>query len=141
MTQPLSYLATPYSRYPSGITAAFEDASRLAARLLAAGVNCYSPIAHAHPLAIYGNLDPLDLKMWLGFDEAMMSRCDVLIVAHMDGWASSSGITHEVDFFDKVGKPVFDLEPNSLKMVRRRSEWGGEWIFAKGAQQIFAEPL
>src|SRR5436309_1862842 len=60
----LYYLATPYSKYPRGLTAAFEDAANLAARLLQVGFRVYSPIAHTHPLAVYGKIDPLDHAIW-----------------------------------------------------------------------------
>lgn len=119
----LSYLGTPYTRYKLGIERAFMDACALAARLLQVGIPVYSPIAHTHPIAVHGKLDPLDLGIWLPFDEAMMSRCDVLLVAHMDGWDLSRGIEHEVKFFQRIGKAVFDLDPDSLKMVRRGRGW------------------
>lgn len=116
---PLAYLATPFSKYPAGILAGWEDASRLAARLLVAGVKVYSPIAHSYPLAIHGGLDPYDHEIWLPFDEAMMARTDVLIVAHLPSWESSKGIAHEVEFFGRAGKPIFDLDPDTLAMTRR----------------------
>lgn len=119
----LAYLATPYSKYKNGdLNAAFVDASRLASRLLVAGVKVYSPIAHTHPLAIHGGLDPLDYTIWLPFDETMMKVSDVLIVAHMDGWRESFGIAHEVDFFHRSNKPIFDLDTNTLNMLRRQPE-------------------
>lgn len=111
----LCYLATPYSKYMGGdLVLAFEDASRLAAELLATGVRVYSPIAHTHPLAVHGHLDPLDHSIWLPFDEAMMDAADCLIVAHMDGWRDSYGIKHEVEFFEHAGKPIYDLDPASI---------------------------
>jgi nucleoside 2-deoxyribosyltransferase len=116
---PLCYLATPYSKYRPSIEAAFIDASKLAATLLRAGVKVYSPIAHTHPIAVYGKIDPLDHAIWLPFDEAMMDIANVLIVARMDGWEASRGIAHEVDFFTRQGKPVYDLCPKSLIMTRR----------------------
>lgn len=110
----LCYLATPYSKYKGGnLQLAFEDAARLAAELLAIGIRVYSPIAHTHPLAVYGHLDALDHSIWLPFDEAMMEASDCLIVAHMDGWDVSYGIEHEVNFFAAAGKPIFDLDPDS----------------------------
>ena len=120
LSAPLAYLATPYTRYPRGVWHAFIDASRLAARLLAAGVKVYSPISHTHPLAIFGGLDPLDLKIWLPFDEAMMTAAHVLIVGKLDGWDASKGVAHEIEFFERHGKPIFDLDPVSLVMTRRR---------------------
>ena len=119
MANSLAYLATPYSKWKLGPEAAFIEASKLAARLLVSGVKVYSPIAHTHPLAYYGGLDLLDLSIWLPFDEAMMERCDVLIVAHMDGWQESKGIAHEIEFFKRAEKPIFDLDPETLVMTKR----------------------
>jgi len=116
----LAYLATPYSKYPDGIERAFVDAAKLAARLMQSGVKVYSPIAHTHPLAIHGNIDPLDHDIWLPFDEAMLSVCGTLIVAHLLSWETSKGIAHEVAFFEKAGKPIFDCNPLTLRMTRRR---------------------
>lgn len=116
---PLVYLATPYTKYKHGIDQAFVDASILAAKLLVAGVKVYSPIAHTHPLAMHGKLDPLDLTIWLPFDEAMMHAASVLVVAHMEGWKESDGIAHEIAFFARRSKPIFDLDPATLTMTRR----------------------
>jgi Domain of unknown function (DUF1937) len=115
----LAYLATPYSKYPTGPHGAFFDAARLAGKLLLAGVNVYSPIAHTHPIGLYSGMDILDLKIWLPVDELMMERCDILIVARMAGWETSSGIAHEIEFFERAGKPIFDLDPDTMKMVKR----------------------
>lgn len=117
----LCYLATPYTGYRGGrINDAFSDASEIAAALLTTGIRVYSPIAHCHPIAVFGQLDPLDHSVWIPFDEAMMEAADCLIVAHMDGWEDSFGIKHEIDFFTKDGKPVFDLDPASMVITRRR---------------------
>lgn len=131
----LAYLAAVYSKWTGGdpgpgcsnnmrqamrLEDAFIEAAKLAAKLMLAGVKVYSPIAHTHPLAIHGRLDPLDHSIWLPFDEAMLTVCDTLIVAQMDGWQESRGIAHEVAFFETAGKPIFDLDPDSLQMTRRR---------------------
>jgi len=116
----LAYLATPYSKYPDGPQTAFVHACKLAGRLLRAGVKLYSPIAHTHPIASYANIDLLDLSIWLPFDEAMMRACDVLIVAQLPTWQTSIGIAHEVAFFTRAEKPIFNLEPETLRMARRR---------------------
>lgn len=113
----LCYLATPYTKYKGGIDIAFAEAARIAALLLTTGVRVYSPIAHTHPLAIYGNLDPLDHSIWLPFDEAMMEAADCLIVARMDGWDVSYGVKHEIEFFTREGKPVIHIDPVTLKIV------------------------
>ena len=83
-------------------------------------MNVYSPIAHTHPLALYGNLDPLDHLIWLPFDQAMMNAADVLLIAHMQGWQESYGIAHEIEYFETAGKPIFDLDPKTLVMTKRK---------------------
>ena len=115
----VAYLGTPYTLFPRGIEAAFIEASKLAARLIQSGVNVYAPISHTHPIAVHGGIDPLDQQLWYDFDKAMMSKCDVLIVAHMDGWEQSTGIAHEVAFFAEQGRPIFDLDPGTLRMEKR----------------------
>lgn len=117
----LAYVATPYSKYKGGdLNLAFIDAAKLMALLLRAGIKCYSPICHTHPIAIAGNLDPLDHSIWLPFDQAMMQAADVLIVAHMEGWQESYGIAEEIKFFEAGGKSIFDLDPKTLRMERRK---------------------
>jgi hypothetical protein len=112
---PLAYLATPYSRYKHGTVAAFQEASRLAGRLIKAGQLVYSPIAHTHPIARYGGIDPLDHAFWMAINQGMLDRCDVLLVAHLDGWKESKGIAIEVAEFERMGKPIFDLDPVTLR--------------------------
>lgn len=119
----LVYLATPYSKYPAGIEAAFQDAAAIAGRLVTTGVRVYSPIAHTHPLAIFAGIDPLSHDIWLPFDEAMMCACQALLVAHMDGWDQSRGVAHEIEVFEKAGKPIFDLDPVTL-VATLRTEGG-----------------
>lgn len=115
----LYYLATPYSLFAGGIDEAHRQACRIAAKLIRIGMTVYSPIAATHCIAMYGDLDPLDHSIWLPFDEAMMKAADVLIVAHMDGWNVSKGIEHEIKFFERAEKPIFDLDPRTLTFSER----------------------
>ena len=114
----LVYLATPYGKYPYGIEAAFRDAAVLAARLLRAGMLVYSPIAHTHPIAIYGDIPPTDNSIWLPFDETMMRLAKTLVVAKMVSWEFSSGIAHEIKFFTEQAKPIYFLEPETLELSK-----------------------
>lgn len=108
---PLIYVGTPYSKWADGLDAAFVEASKLTARLMQQGLKVYSPIAHMHPLAIHGDIDPLDHSIWLPFDGAMMDKADAMIVAMMKGWDESKGVRHEIEFFAAAGKPIFFLNP------------------------------
>lgn len=100
------YMATPYSKYEDGIEAAFHDAAKGAARLAAEGVKLFSPIAHSHPLAIYGSLDPLDLKLWMPLCEPLMHAAHGLIVYQLPGWGDSYGVECEQCAFRQTGRPV-----------------------------------
>jgi hypothetical protein len=115
----LYYLGSPYSKYPNGINAAFRDVAQLAARLLMKGYIVYSPIAHTHPIAIYGGINPLDHKIWLPFDQKMIVVCDAMIVARMDGWKDSFGIGEEIKMFEAAGKPIYDVDPATLEIIAR----------------------
>lgn len=112
----LLYLATPYTKYSAGIERAFIDAAALAGRLLQAGAVVYSPIAHVHPIAVHGNIDPLDHKIWLPFDEVMMERADGLLVALMDGWRESFGVRYEIGVFVAACKPIHTVDPVTLDL-------------------------
>lgn len=114
----LVYLATPYSKYPQGIEAAFRDAAALACRLMQREVKVYSPIAHTHPLAMYGKVDPHDHAIWLPFDHAIMKKSDALLVAHMPSWEISYGIGEEIKVFERAGKPIYHLDPDNLRLIK-----------------------
>jgi hypothetical protein len=115
----LCYVATPYSKYPGGIEAAFLDACKLTAKLIQMGISCFSSIAHTHPIAVHGGLDPYDYSIWIPADLPMMQACETLIVVHMQGWQESLGIGEEVKFFAGAGKPIFDLNPQTMELRER----------------------
>lgn len=112
----LIYLATVYSKQKAGIEEAFIEASIITANLLCEGYKVYSPIAHTHPIAKYGLLDPYDHSIWMPFDEAIMAKADTLFVTLMDGWNESKGILHEMTFFANAGKPIRFFDPRSMKV-------------------------
>lgn len=113
----LVYLATPYTKFPGGIEAGFRAACELTAKLLVAGVKVYSPIAHTHPIAIHGNLDPLDHSIWLPFDGSIMAKSNAIAVAMLPTWEVSYGVKHEIETFLKAGKPILYLDPVNMEIV------------------------
>jgi Domain of unknown function (DUF1937) len=119
VAETLRYLASPYTAYRGGMEQAFIDVAILAGRLFAIGIPTFSPIAHAFPYVKYGNLDPLDYPAWKPVQERLMDACDSLIVAHMDGWEKSVGIAHEVGYFERSGKDIFDLDVETLVLIKR----------------------
>lgn len=124
----LAYLATPYTLYRHGHDFAFREACRLTGELIAAGIEIFSPIVHCHAITSYSvGLDPLDNQFWLARLAPFMSRCDVLIVAEMDGWKDSAGIAHEISAFARAFKPVFSLDP--VRLTLRRSLTPGRKLY------------
>ena len=103
---PFVYLATPYSKFPEGIHAAFLAACEVAAWLIGQTVRVYCPIAHTHPIAIAGMIDPHDHKIWLPADRPFMDAAGGLLVAKLPTWEDSFGIAMEIETFQKAGKPV-----------------------------------
>lgn len=110
------YLATPYSKYPRGLPAAYEDACKLLARLLERGCDVFCPIAHGHGTSTHGGLNALDGAFWTEVDQKHLDRADVLVIAEMEGWQDSIGVQYERDVFEEAGKPVFYLNPVTLEV-------------------------
>lgn len=106
-----NYLATPYSKYEHGLEAAFILAAANTALLVKAGIPVYSPIAHTHPVAIHGGIDPYDHSIWIPADKPMMDAASALIVLTAQGWSESKGIAIEIDEFARAGKPVIYMTP------------------------------
>lgn len=114
----LVYLATPYSKYEAGLENAANDAAKVSAKLLQAGVAVYSPIVYTHQLAMHGNIDPLDHSLWLPFDQPFMDACNCLCVAMMDGWKESYGIDHEIKDFTAKNKMIVYLNPMTMQLSK-----------------------
>lgn len=112
------YVCTPYSQYPYGKTAAYEEACRQTALLLSAGLHCLSPIAATHGVALHGDIDPdVSNPMWLELDHAFMDAAHSAVVVMLDGWDQSVGVAHEIDCFERAGKPVFYMLPGRVPDV------------------------
>lgn len=105
------YLATPYSKWPAGIEDAFRMACREAGRLIKAGVPVFCPIAHSHPIAVHGRIDPLSHGIWLAADRPLMDGACGLIVVRATGWEDSYGIAEEIKVFKAAGKPILYIDP------------------------------
>jgi hypothetical protein len=108
------YLGTPYTKYPGGIEAAFILAAKQAALLLQAGVKVFSPITHTHPIAIHGNIDPLDLNIWLPADAKFMDLAQGIILLRAETWEKSYGMKHEFNVFKAVNKPIVWMDVDTV---------------------------
>jgi nucleoside 2-deoxyribosyltransferase len=107
----LYYLATVYRPDPDSIHHAYIKACELSAQLAYQGVMNFSPIAHSHGAALYGNLDPMKDEPWYSWNCAFMDRCDGgMIRAEMVNWKLSRGMQFETDYFTKKGLPIYSWE-------------------------------
>ena len=105
------YLATPYSRYPHGLRAAWQEACRNAAILAEAGVPIFSPIAMTYGMENYLNKDH---AFWMGVDRPMMESAKGCIMCRMQSWDVSRGMAQELQIFQEAGKPVIWMDPGVI---------------------------
>ena len=104
------YLASPYSHPDEAVRVArFEAVCRFAAQRIAEGLVVFSPIAHTHPIAVYGGL-PLGFDFWREFDQRMIAACDALWVLCLRGWRHSRGIAEEISIARGLGKPCVFID-------------------------------
>jgi nucleoside 2-deoxyribosyltransferase len=113
----LVYLASPYTQYELGLSQAFRDIAKIAGALISRGVSVYSPIAHCHPIAVYGGVHPAAHEIWMKIDTKMMAACDALCIARLPGWDKSAGVAMEALEFFSQKKPIYHLEPKTLEVV------------------------
>lgn len=107
----LIYLASPYSKYPGGRTAAYKEACRMAGLLMHQGYKVFCPIAHSHSIEMEAFPDnPQNGDWWLEQDFAVLKQCGGLFVYKMPGWEDSYGVQKEIEFAKIHGIPVEYLE-------------------------------
>lgn len=107
------YLATPYTHFPAGHTAAALLACRLAAQLMRLRVPVFSPIAHSHYIAEAGLRDvQVDHDFWMHADQPLMAAASGLIVVMAESWRRSRGMAKEIERFRAEGKPVMYWDPD-----------------------------
>lgn len=111
------YLASPYSKYTTGIEEAWSEVCRQAALLIENKIPIYSPIAHTHPIALFGKIDPYAHAVWLPADLPLMQRAKGLIVCMMQGWEESYGINEEIKEFKAAGKPIVYMTPGEVPNI------------------------
>ena len=122
VTSELIYLACPYSCTDKTKTKEEAEALQLqryaavtmiAAKLIAAGRNIYSPITHSYPIAATGIIKG-DFATWERLDFAMLERCNEIWILMLPGWDSSVGVKAEMDYMKKIGRPIAFVKNNIL---------------------------
>lgn len=108
------YLASPYSDPDPAVRhGRYLWACRAAAVLMQQRqMPVFSPIAHSHSVARYGNLDEMDVAFWKAQDEVFLSMATEIVVLRIDGYEGSRGVAHEVNYATERGLPVTYMEPS-----------------------------
>ena len=120
----LTYLASAYSHPdPEMREIRFREVCRCAASLFKNGQMVFSPIAHSHPIAVYGNTET-DFDNWRDYDFMMIKKCDKFAIVKVSGdWLASKGVINEFMHWRKlVGKSnpmaiIYDANGKVLDLV------------------------
>ncbi len=105
-TNPLIYLASPYSdNDPAVVEARYAAALQVVRSLLARGRLVYSPIVYGHVISADGGV-PTTWETWAAFDSEVLSRCDMVYVLMLPGWMASRGVRAEIREAERLGIPV-----------------------------------
>ena len=104
------YLASPYSGSVEVMQQRYEAALRIVGILLKKREWVYSPIVHAHEIAVRYAM-PRDAKFWWEYNKTMMEAAERLLVLTLPGWRESVGVAMEVEFFSPLSKPILFVNP------------------------------
>lgn len=113
------YLGSPYTLYPHGLLMAARMATIATARLMKLGHAAYSPIAHGHQCAAFGDL-PLVWEFWKAQCQPMIDAASCLVVLKLDGWKDSVGLNYEIEQFE--GRPVVYVTMEDLRVAAEAKE-------------------
>jgi hypothetical protein len=100
------YLLSPYSRYPHGQQAAWRHVTRIAASLQSTGFIVFSPIVHFHPMSVAVRTIPSNNDYWMAVNRHFMDPAIGGILAELPGWEESDGVSREIAYLSKAGKPL-----------------------------------
>jgi hypothetical protein len=111
------YLATPYTKYPGGIEAAYQLACSMASEMLLADINTFSPIVHAHAIATATGMNSLDHEFWMAIDFPFLDAAKVLVVGCAEGWDESLGVQQEMAYFLEQHRSIIRILPESISQT------------------------
>jgi hypothetical protein len=109
------FISSPYSHPDKSVVEnRFESTCELVAKLLNKGHYVMSPIVHGHNLLKYDL--PGDWEFWQGYCIDMIKRCEEVWVYNINGWEDSSGVKGEIEVAKKIGKRVFLINNDGIKI-------------------------
>lgn len=111
------YLASPYSKFPNGLEAAFRVAVQACGLFVKAKIPVFSPIVHCHFIADDCHIDPHDHLIWLPAMEPIMRRARGLIMLRAMSWEQSHGMRMEQLEFAKMDKITISMDPGVIPEI------------------------
>jgi hypothetical protein len=111
------YLATPYSHPDQKIEKErFIAVSKAAAHLFSKGFFVFSPISHAHPMKVYGEMEG-GWETWAEYDSYMLVGCEAMVILTLDGWKESEGVQNEVEIAKLANTPIGKMDPETYEVT------------------------
>lgn len=100
------YLVSPYSHEQESVRhRRFLQARDYTYYALARGVSLFSPIVYGHQFSREYGAGTAH-EDWLTFNCDMMDAAECLWVLKLDGWETSRGVQHEIEYAEHNGKPI-----------------------------------
>lgn len=107
------YLASPYTHENQTVMQErYELALSATYQLIQQGFIVYSPIVHFHDLAQKFAL-PKDAVFWSKQNTGMLSRAALFVIAMLDGWENSKGVTAEREQATRMGLHISLFNPQT----------------------------
>ena len=100
------YIATPYSHSdPVVMQQRYKKSCIATAKLMAAGIVVFNPLANTVPVVELGGLD-LSHEQFMQLDIPILQRSDEILVVALDGWTESKGVKQEMFEAFSLRKPI-----------------------------------
>jgi hypothetical protein len=104
------YLATPYSGTQKQQIERFDEARRVAGKIIKQGYCVFSPICHSHPIAEACDIDGSH-DFWKAQNESWLAWCEEVWIVTMPGWEESTGVKWEMAWAVTNWRPVEFIDP------------------------------
>lgn len=129
--QKLFYLASPYSHDNSFVMQfRYELIIYTASILTKQGFRLIEPIGMCHSSSLRHEM-PTGYEFWKTRDRGFIDVSDGIIVMKMPGWSTSVGVTDELEWAAKTGKPIYFIEQDEIITENIRREIFNDAIYSK----------
>lgn len=122
------YLASPYTGTLEVMQQRYEAVRHVTATLLVNRRWVYSPIVHAHEIAVRHSL-PRDFQFWMSYNDSAIEHMSGVDVLQLPGWRESKGVQYEIGIVKMLKKPLHFISVNEESVaIHTHEERSGELI-------------